>query len=208
MLNVMIAAPEDVRGDYYLKCGVTGEIKRGEFVLLSGAWTHAGGPTGLAGRDGYAKSGDKAAHAFSANSVLATGTWGQSKWISVGIADKNLTQVDYGDLTLDKMVSGDGIKVYVGGVFETDQYNADDSWTDMIAGEQMLYISDAGVLTTGIAQTQVTTGVDGLAGSVAFARFLGVKSGYDANYAERAMVRFELLKTPYHPGPQHAEATD
>lgn len=114
-----------------------------------------------------------------------------------GIVDKNLTRIDYGDLELDKVVSGESIKVYVGGVFETDQYKADDDWTDMLPGKQLLYISDAGVLTTGIVVTAVTTGADAELGSVAVARFLGVKSGYDSGYAERAMVRFELLKSPY-----------
>lgn len=194
MLNVLIARPEDVRGDYYLKCATT-SVKKGEVVLLSGAWSHTGGPTGKVGWPGYAKIGDKVAYALKTDSVTATGLYGQNPALQFGIVDKNETQIEDSDLTLDALVSGEGVKVYVGGVFETDQYDATMTWTSLTPGVQLLFFSDAGVLTTGMVVTPADTGDN--PGTVAVARFLGIKSTFDSNYAARAMVRFELLPAPY-----------
>lgn len=165
-------------GQGYLNCGSSG-VKTGTVVYMSGVFSDTGGPSGKAGKPGYAPSG-----AIQFTPVGATSISGDSN-TTYYLMDKLQFKRDDSDLTLDTIVSGQGIITYSEGYFETDQYTL---IGDTATVGALLYVSTGGVGAGTTTQPLLTTG--SLTGWVPRGIFLGKKTSFDSNYTATGQIYF------------------
>lgn len=169
MIQKRIVDPWSIFGMGYLNAGVSG-LKKGAWVKLDGTWAAAGGPSGLEGDPGYATIG---AIKFSPAST------GDGATIPAYPIDKEEFQKESSNLTLDTLVSGEGIVTYRTGIFETDQYATD--ITSAMAVGTPLYLNTSSILASAVSGPQRAT-------------FLGIKSGFDADHVAKALIMFEIKR--------------
>lgn len=193
MLDKRIVAPEDTWGLGYVITSGALSVTKGMWCLASGAWAHDGGPSSPgAGSPGYATSGAfmiRDLRTLSPLLVTGAASFGHSGADYVGqlvLVDKVEFAPEDADTSYG-LVSGEGCVAYKGGVFETDQWDptTTTTWSGVLVGAP-LFLTPGGLLTTGTSPGQLKV-----------ARYLGVKSSYDSNYAARALVMFEMIKNPY-----------
>ena len=169
---VKVGVPDTLQareGRGYLNAGSSG-LNKGCFVRLGGVFATAAGPSGKAGKPGYAPAG---AARWDVCGIYNTG-------YIIGVVDKLEFQEESSDLSLDTIVSGESVVVYKEGLFETDQY--ENTITTSTAAGTKLYISASAKLTTTAP-----------ANTKPVAILWQVKSTFNSDYAATGLVLFELL---------------
>ena len=171
MLEVKSAANAGITGRGYINAAAAG-LKIGCFVKLDGVWAAIAGPTGYAGKPGYAPIGGIKYTPATSGDDIATPVFPFKKY--------HYTPED-SELTKDTVVSGQEIVVFESGEFETDQYSVVMNATTV---GTLLYID---------ASSQLTTGFSAL-NRVPRAIFLGSKgTSFDSNYEATGLIWFKLL---------------
>jgi hypothetical protein len=150
----------------------------GHFAITPGSTRNKGTfvyMNGVHGTDnatyGYAQTNDIKFSAV-ATAVIATGVE------PCYVMDKLEFQPEDSDLTLDTINSGEGIRVFMGGTFETDQYSTTINSAFPIGDK--LTLDSSGLLASGAGLKKV-------------AIFLGLKSSFDSNYSAKALLMFKML---------------
>jgi hypothetical protein len=192
MLEKRIVAPEDLLGEGYLFCGSSG-VKTGGWVYLDGVFAADGGPSGKAGKPGYAKSGSLQFTACAGQSLATVSGFQVDYSKPMFMMDKIHFQKEDADLTLDTIVSGEGIVCIKKGFVDTDQY-ATNFFNATVSVGAKLYVDTNGLLTTGLF------GSTTLDNSMVKPRaiYWGTKNStnaatYDSNYQNSGYIYVQIL---------------
>lgn len=192
MLEKKVVAPTDIYGQGFLFCGSSG-LKTGEWVTPSGVFAADGGPSGKAGKPGYAKAGDVLLNAVNGLAGLTvTGAFQISYNAPMWMVDKVHFQREDSDLTLDTLVSGQSVHCVMKGQVETDQY-ASNFFAATVSIGQPLYVNTAGVLTTGLLNGPAFEASNFKPRAI----YLGTRSTnaatFDSNYTTTGMIWIQIL---------------
>lgn len=190
MLEKRIVAPQHLFGEGYLFCGSSG-MACGGWVTPSGTFAAAGGPTGKAGKPGYARAGSMLLNAL-ANCTAAVVSGFQTtanNHVPLWMATKLHFKREDSELTVDTLVSGEQVVCVKKGFVETDQY-ASNFFAASVSIGTPLYINGSGVLTTGWIVNQALINPRAI--------YWGTKNGtnaatFDSSYATTGMIYVEIL---------------
>lgn len=189
MLERKIVPQEAKIGNIFFY-GPAAGAKKGQAVVLSGWFTDSGGPTGKAGKPGYATvSSARVCYPVGSDIILSTGL-GVTSALPILLVDKLNFRVDESDLTLDVIYSGEQCIGYTHGFFETDQYYAFGG--DVALGTKM-YVATGAAIGSGLIATGTAAAVTSPQ-SRAVAIYWGRKSHtYDTNVWAQAPIYIQWI---------------
>lgn len=172
----------------------TTTVKRGMFMTIGGVFAAANVPPGTPGK---AKTGD---------TLMEIATYGTCSGAGAYPVDKFIYQMEGADVDLDTIASGDGLICYVGGEYETDQYNACTSGVNTVLGTH-LWLDSAGLLTSGMPAGW-TVGLKPIAWVRQLSDFPATNKWYNAGNTSgvdsyRKTLWYVLFN--YHDGPMYSE---